>query len=645
MAGDATALNVLLTANFKRLESDLKKAGVIAEKAVGDIEDRFAKSRPSIGGGGSLLAGFAGGAAFGLITQLGEKIAALPGQIIEANRELARLGETARRVSLSTDELQKIQYLGAQNGLTAAQSDQGVKGFASAIAGANTEGSKLGQLLSDNNIKLTTATGRQRNLNDLLADAARLMQGARTEQEKIDIAKVLGLSEDWIRVLEKGPEAFRAAQAAAVATGSIIDKEIIQRARDFDTFWSTSFSNFSTWAKSAAVSAAAEFRKFAAIANLTNDPNALAQKATEYRDIASRNAPGSFKGSYFEGRAKDLDAQLEQQLAPAVAVARKVLTEEMTRIEAAARAAKAGTAGAGFAGTLVRPGATDTGALKPKPKGAGGGGGGLSEEDQRFNQVQSYLEALEKTGRILDAEIATLGKSNAERAKAIELARIGNVTDAGQLDLINKQTEANERKRQVLEKARLAQKSMNDAANFAGEQLLGAFDTLLDGGSIEQAIDGITRALMKAALQAAILGSGPLGDLFGMGSVGGKSGGLIGELVKGLLPGRASGGPVQSGDLRLVGERGPELVKFGRNGSVVPNSVLGGRGGGGGATMNVIVENHGGDVQQQQETGPNGMPQLRVIFRQLMLEDVSKNGPVAQGLQARYQLNRSGGRR
>lgn len=40
--------------------------------------------------------------------------------------------------------------------------------------------------------------------------------------------------------------------------------------------------------------------------------------------------------------------------------------------------------------------------------------------------------------------------------------------------------------------------------------------------------------------------------------------------------GRMQGGQVSAGDVRMVGERGPELVQFGRNGMVTPNSALGG---------------------------------------------------------------------
>jgi hypothetical protein len=47
----------------------------------------------------------------------------------------------------------------------------------------------------------------------------------------------------------------------------------------------------------------------------------------------------------------------------------------------------------------------------------------------------------------------------------------------------------------------------------------------------------------------------------------------------GQFTGRASGGPVRAGSSYLVGERGPEVVTFGSNGTVTPNRELGDAGG------------------------------------------------------------------
>lgn len=169
--------------------------------------------------------------------------------------------------------------------------------------------------------------------------------------------------------------------------------------------------------------------------------------------------------------------------------------------------------------------------------------GGKSDEETRHDQVERYIGQLERQGRVLQAEFDTLGKSNAERAKAIELARIGTVTDRGQLAAIDKQVAANEKLRSAIEDAKKAQESMNEVAQFAGDSLMNVFDDLIDGsGNLTDSIKSISKALASAALQAALLVSGSLGNLFGMGGKDGGVGGLLGMGMKALTGGSFSDG-------------------------------------------------------------------------------------------------------
>lgn len=97
---------------------------------------------------------------------------------------------------------------------------------------------------------------------------------------------------------------------------------------------------------------------------------------------------------------------------------------------------------------------------------------------------------------------------------------------------------------------------------------------------------------------------GALGDLSAVGSATGAAGSIINAGVAGVLgnlgPPRARGGDVHAGGMNLVGERGPELVRWGASGTVIPaaktkqimaggTSLNGGtRGyGGGGSVTNV----------------------------------------------------------
>jgi len=67
---------------------------------------------------------------------------------------------------------------------------------------------------------------------------------------------------------------------------------------------------------------------------------------------------------------------------------------------------------------------------------------------------------------------------------------------------------------------------------------------------------------------------GALGDLSAVGSATGAAGSIINAGVAGVLgnlgPPRARGGDVHAGGMNLVGERGPELVRWGASGTVIP---------------------------------------------------------------------------
>ena len=45
---DTAALVVALSAQLTKFEKDMQKAGIMAERAVGDIENKFSKMNPQI---------------------------------------------------------------------------------------------------------------------------------------------------------------------------------------------------------------------------------------------------------------------------------------------------------------------------------------------------------------------------------------------------------------------------------------------------------------------------------------------------------------------------------------------------------------------------------------------------------------------
>jgi hypothetical protein len=162
------------------------------------------------------------------------------------------------------------------------------------------------------------------------------------------------------------------------------------------------------------------------------------------------------------------------------------------------------------------------------------------------DEVERYLARLQKTVEVLNAEAAAFGKSNVEREKSVRLveaeaaarARGTPLTDEERKKVEDLATASGKAadKMTALNKAR---QGMIDAANFGGEQILDAFDAITSRSqTAQQVIANLTKALAKAALQAALLGQGPLAGIFGLGGTNGAPGGLIGKMFF------AEGGPV-----------------------------------------------------------------------------------------------------
>jgi hypothetical protein len=87
-----------------------------------------------------------------------------------------------------------------------------------------------------------------------------------------------------------------------------------------------------------------------------------------------------------------------------------------------------------------------------------------------------------------------------------------------------------------------------------------------------------------------------------------------------VLPGRANGGPVSSGQTYMVGERGPELFVPGRSGTIVANDKIGG-----GSTNVVVNVDAKGSSVEGNEQGANQLG--RVISAAVQSELIKQQRP------------------
>jgi phage-related minor tail protein len=247
---------------------------------------------------------------------------------------------------------------------------------------------------------------------------------------------------------------------------------------------------------------------------------------------------------------------------------------------------------------------------------------------------------IQNATRALELEFEMRGKSNVEREKARTLMEVENalrregvtLTDAQRAD-VEKLAEAYA---QTSEKLRDAKAAQAEWQQLASSTLKGFVSDLMNGVSAADALQNALARVGDRLIDIAInslfdpKGGGGLGSLF---STLFSAGGVAGQ--------RAMGGPVQSGKTYLVGENGPELVKFGRNGTVIPNHALP-RGGAGGGMQVVINNNAGAQVSTRQTNGPNG-PRLEVQLEQALSGMIS-SGKLDKSLKGRFGVSAMGGR-
>lgn len=585
---ESNSLTFAVGGNVKQFQAAMKKAGRVAEDAASEIERRFERVNPSIST--SALTGAMKGLGAAVAAVGIEKIAR---GFLEANREIASFGQTARLAGIEVQKFQALRYAAGSQGIDGKTFDSGLTGLSKALNEAKSGEGDLAALLEANNVKLRDRTGQVLSTNEALGVAADLISRASTEADKIKIADKFGIPADFVPLLENGAAALDQLAKNARDAGGVLDDAVIAKSKAFDEAWNGAWNGFITAAKVATVSAAQ------GLGDLITMATDFQKRMTNAREAGS--ALGRQIGAMAGGEGNG-------PLVVTVKPNRPTVTAPLPPSRP----------GRGYIGTDAT--------RIPGKSSDGGGGGGKSEEETRYDQVQNYIQALEKVNRVLEAEKSTLGKSKAERAAAIELARIGAVEDDGQRQKIEQIVKANEALRESIDKVKKAQKDANEAARYFGDALTDAFsDAIIDGEKLDKVAQNLAKSLAKAALQAALMGSGPLGGFFGTSGTNGAPGGVFGLIPKlfGFDDGGYTGpgaknepkGVVHGGEyvfskraVQKIGLGNLEAMHrgFASGGAVgmsVPSVPSGMNAGGGKPNVNVqVVNNAGVGVETQQQS-------------------------------------------
>jgi TP901 family phage tail tape measure protein len=146
--------------------------------------------------------------------------------------------------------------------------------------------------------------------------------------------------------------------------------------------------------------------------------------------------------------------------------------------------------------------------------------------------------------------------------------------------------------KQLTEQQKQQQELADGIANTVGSGMVSAFDALIEGSenfgaSLRKIASGVLKDIAKQLIQIYVINQAisAISNLFGPKPSGFASGVKFSPSAfsgPSLLPGRAKGGSVMSGQSYMVGERGPELFSPGRSGGIAPTGSFGG-------STNVVV--------------------------------------------------------
>ncbi|WP_034996450.1 tape measure protein [Beijerinckia mobilis] len=290
---------------------------------------------------------------------------------------------------------------------------------------------------------------------------------------------------------------------------------------------------------------------------------------------------------------------------------------------------------------------------------------GKSEEEKQADAIKAQIKSLQEEARQEQAEAATLGKTDAEKRLALELSKnmVSATSAEGKAiaDNVSKITSAQD----AIKAYDKAQEDAKAQTDFFKNSLEGSLESLIvDGQSVGETFKNLAAEIERAALQAALLGEGPLANLFGSGSSKEGSGGILGALFSGgigslfkFADGGAVSGPgsSKSDSIPALLSNGEYVVsadatrrhrtlldainsgkvpRFASGGlvsapsisapSIKPASgaVSGASGGGMSVTNNVTVNASGGTKEQNNDLAKQVSSQIEAQMRQIAANEI-----------------------
>lgn len=246
----------------------------------------------------------------------------------------------------------------------------------------------------------------------------------------------------------------------------------------------------------------------------------------------------------------------------------------------------------------------------------------FATQEQLINQ--NYLKQVEQINALVltEEQIRKAGYDNLLQLQADHLLKAEAVREESLTRLKEQTAAANKEQASSFDGLAKAINANTDTMAMAATSWANSFSTelanMVTQGELNfgRLAESIINDILRIAIQANI--TQPL--LQGMG----------------LIPGKATGGPVMRGKTYLVGEKGPELFTASNTGNITPNHKLGGN------TQVNIYTQPGETAETRTREGENG-DIIEVFMKQVdsrMNEQISRGQGLARTLEGRYALSR-----
>ncbi|MBS0535374.1 MAG: hypothetical protein JSR72_15055 [Proteobacteria bacterium] len=622
--------------NWSSIEARGRRASGRIRQDMGDAASSVSKLLQTLAGPFGGPAGILGGVGAGALLATAVKI----------NAELVKMAGLAKRVQLDTDTFQGIKFAANSGGVSDEAFSSGIEGFAALLNDAKRNENDLGRLFKANNVELVDRQGKVLSVNQALAKTADLIRSAATEQDKIKIAEMSGLSRDWVRALEGGAPAFNKLADEARDAGAVVDARIIQKAQDFDREWTRASTKWSAQFKASAAEIIPLLEKLAEkaieiIEGLGNKAGqaVIADKLTSNIELSAKELSQAI--SLAKSKGSPVDPSWEKELQRLNEALR-----ERNRLQAFKTI-----------GAAASPAPTGPATVIPKSPSDG----------QEKNSFDRALDQSRKRIALVDADTAAVGLNEeahqrlrtvaeleeaAQRANA-EAGRQNTAVTDEQRQKINQLADAMQAASQRQRQAQESWKGFNDVLQFSGGLAVDFFDKLGDSSAkLSDVVASALQMIKRAALQAALLGQGPLAGIFGVASgASGGTGGLLGA-VGGLLTGKADGGYISGpggprsdsiparlsngefvinatatakhrGLLEAI-NRGVPVARFAAGGPVGPHSIAEKALGAVTQNISVTVNGSAGTPQQNQDLAEKITGQLQGVAESLVAKEINR---------------------